>query len=484
MIPLDAQALDRLDTSIGTPRYERSALRRSIVHIGVGGFHRAHFATYIDELCAAGHTDWSIVGAGVLPHDEQIAAALSTQDYLYSLITRSPLATAVHVVGSIVDFVHATGESPALVDLIAQPSTQIVSMTVTEGGYPVDDTTGRFQADSPVAGPHSAFGMIAAALEARRDNNVGGITILSCDNVIGNGHVARAATLGEAERLGGGLADWIDIECTFPNSMVDRITPATSDSDRQWLADNLGLDDRWPVVTEPFRQWVIEDSFAADRLPLEEMDVLATGDVEPYELMKLRLLNAAHSCLAYLSALAGHETVHQAMADPNIHGFVKAFLDHEARPMVPPVDGVDLVEYVDSLIERFSNPAIGDQITRLCLDGSAKFPKFLLPTVTAQLEADGPVELSALALAGWCEYLTRGPVAELAADPLLESALAYAQQSQTDPVAFLDFADVFGADLARSERLSEAFTSALVRIRSEGVQSALASTVRGAIKRQ
>ncbi|MGI9605634.1 MAG: mannitol dehydrogenase family protein [Acidimicrobiales bacterium] len=473
---LQSAALQSLDPSIRVPSYDRSRLRPGIVHIGVGGFHRAHLATYVDELCRSGHLDWAITGAGILPHDRAMADALGAQDCLYSLITRGPATTHVDVIGSIVDYIHAAGSADSLITTIANTSTQIVSLTVTEGGYPIDDLSGSYLPESSTAGPASAFGIIAAGLARRRERGAGGITVLSCDNILSNGDAARASTLGEAERLSPGLAEWIASSTAFPNSMVDRITPATTEGDRAWLAETLGLIDRWPVVTEPFRQWVIEDTFAADRLPIEELDVLGTTDVEPYELMKLRLLNASHSCLAYLAAIADIETVDAAMTDPEIRTFVTEFLDREAGPVLPPVQGIDLEAYKRSLVDRFSNPAIGDQIARLCLDGSAKFPKFLLPTVRAQLAAGGSVALSALALAGWCEYLT-GPSDGLASDPLLGRAVALAEGSQGDPRAFLAFDEVFGADLPATPRFVEAFVRALSHLRSHGVPSAIRATL-------
>lgn len=471
-VALASTSLQSLGASVRVPTYDRRQLRRSVVHIGVGGFHRAHFATYINELCRAGHTGWAITGAGVLPQDREIAHALGVQDFLYSLITRGHDTTSVEIIGSIVDFLHAAESTDSLIAEIASPSTQIVSLTVTEGGYPIDDLTGHYLPDSPNAGPKSAFGVIAAGLELRRKRGIGGLTILSCDNIIGNGAVARAATLGEADRISPQLGNWIESSATFPNSMVDRITPATTNADRAWLADTMGIVDQWPVVTEPFRQWVIEDTFASGRLPLEEMDVLGTSDVEPYELMKLRLLNAAHSCLAYLAAVMGVGTVDAALADEDLQAFITEFIEREAKPVLPAVLGVDLDGYTKSIIERFSNPSIGDQIARLCLDGSAKFPKFLLPTIRAQLSIGGPVALSALALAGWCEYLTQAPEG-LVPDPLLDKAIGYAERSRYNPSSFLDFAEVFGADLPRSHRFSEAFAHALTLLRSQGIPSAI-----------
>ena len=475
--PLRASMLPSIDDVVAVPDYDRSALRRSIVHIGVGGFHRAHLATYIDELCRQGHTDWSIVGTGVLPGDIAMAEALGAQDHLYTLITRGAAATNVQVIGSIVDYLLATPNPASMIDQIAAEETQIVSLTVTEGGYPIDDQTGDYQSESRNAGPASAFGILAAALDQRRLAHGKPITVMSCDNVMHNGKVARTAVLGEAARFNPELLSWIDSAVSFPNSMVDRITPATSDTDRVWLAENHHIGDRWPVVTEPFRQWVVEDDFAGERLPFEALDIIVTDDVQPYEVMKLRLLNAGHSCLAYLSALAGLDTVDAAMANPKITSYVSAFLDVESKPALPPVAGIDIDNYNDTLIERFSNPNIGDQISRLALDGSSKFPKFLLPTLRAQLAADGPIGLTSLALAAWCQYLNgvddHGNTIEVASDPNLDDARRYAQLSIAEPTAFLGFAQVFDTELANSERFRSTFASALLELRRGGALASI-----------
>lgn len=473
------------ELGVVVPGYGRSALRPSIVHIGVGGFHRAHLATYVDELCAAGNDQWSIVGAGVMEGDALMARILKEQDYLYTLITRDSAGGVpevdVQVIGSLTDYIHAVTDQQRLIDAIAAPSTQIVSLTVTEGGYPVDDQTGQYLPDSPNAGPDSAFGLIAAGLDQRRMASGAPITIMSCDNIMSNGKVAHAAAVGEAARFDAELTAWIERAVSFPNSMVDRITPSTADSDRAWLEANHQIADQWPVVTEPFRQWVIEDRFSGDRLPLEDLDVIVTSDVEPYEFMKLRLLNAGHSCLAYLAALDGIETVDAAMAEPAIRQYLDAFLHREAKVVLPDVAGIDIDDYIASLITRFSNEAIGDQISRLCLDGSAKFPKFLMPTVQAQIAAGGPVALSALALAGWCQYLggvdDHGRPISLSADPLLEQAVAAAQKSVDDPSAFLKFAAVFPEDVTSSSDFVTHFSASLQELRGNGMRAAISAAM-------
>ena len=472
-----------LSPAVSVSEYDRASLVPSIVHIGVGGFHRAHLATYVNEFCATGHRDWAILGVGLLAGDVLMADALVPQNGLYTLIERGPSSTRVEVIGSIIDYLHVHEQPSLLVDRIADPQTQIVSLTITEGGYPIDDATGAYAPDSPNAGPTSTFALIAKGLEARRSGPGAPITILSCDNIMSNGKVTKTATLGAAVAHGQELVDWISEAVSFPNSMVDRITPQTVDSDREWLSATHGFEDQWPVVTEPFRQWVIEDDFAGARPPLEELDenVIITDDVEPYEFMKLRLLNAGHSCLAYLAALDGIVTVHAAMAEPAISRYLDAFLHLEAKPVLPDVEGIDIDKYIASLVERFANPQIGDQIARLCLDGTAKFPKFLLPTVRARVAGDGPVALSALALAAWCDYLNGrnhlGEPIQLAEDPLLDEATEFARSSLLDPKSFLEFRAVFGTDLPRSTRLAEAFGRSLTKLRSEGIRAAIGDAI-------
>ena len=475
-VELTAEHLPRVDSRIAVPTYDRTALRRGIVHIGVGGFHRAHQAVYLDDLCATGLTDWSIVGAGVLPGDRAMADALLPQGGLYTLIVRGSEATQVRVIGSLVDYVLAAPDIRPLVGALCDPSTRIVSLTITEGGYPVDERSGAFLRPTDRQLP-PAFEAIVRALEIRREQGLGGFTVMSCDNIMHNGVTAKAATLGVAASIDAELASWIDRNVTFPNTMVDRITPATAAADTAYLETEYGLLDRWPVVAEPFTQWVIEDAFAAGRPPWEEVGALFTGNVEPYEILKLRLLNAGHSCLAYLAALVGHVYVHDVIADELFLTFLTRFLDDEASPALPPVPGIDVTQYKAQLVERFANPGVRDQVARLCLDGTSKFPKFLIPTIEAQLGGGRPVELSALALAGWCQYLTgkdeQGRTIDLAYDPNLAAAKEHAHASIAEPHLFLGFIDVFGSIVASSDRFESAFVRALTSIRSAGVHSTL-----------
>lgn len=476
----DATTFDGSDGTV-LPPYDRTVLLPGIAHIGVGGFHRAHLATYVDDLARSGEVDWSITGIGLLPHDHNIAAALTAQDGLYSLITRSASASDVRVIGSIVDFIHADGSAEAdrrVMETLASPQTRIVSLTITEGSYPVTDA-GVYDPNAPSAGTRGAFGVIVEALRRRRADGIAPFTVLSCDNIVGNGDVARLSTLGTAA-ADPDLAKWIEEEGAFPNSMVDRITPVTTPADIEWLKTERGIIDQWPVVTEPFLQWVLEDVFACGRPPFENVGVLVTDDVEPYEILKLRMLNAGHSMLAYVAALLDVEHVHTAMSDPQLSEFFLAFVNREVIPVLPDAAGIDPVEYRDTLVERFSNPAIGDQISRLCLDGSSKFPKFLLPTIRLQLAAGGSVDLSALALAGWCRYLQgvsdSGAAIEPSFDPILDELVAAASRAKADPGEFLKVATVFG-DLATNERFATAFTDQLRSLIDAGVRSTLTAAL-------
>jgi mannitol 2-dehydrogenase len=475
-IELAAGTLDRLDPRVAVPVYDRRALGHGIVHIGVGSFHRAHQAVYLDDLCNRGLTDWSITGAGVLPGDAAMAEALGRQDCLYTLVTRDRAGTTVRVIGSIVDYVLATPDIGPLVARLSRPETRVVTLTITEGGYPVDEATGAYL-PSPTGGLPPVFEAIARSLRLRRAEGRAGFAVLSCDNVMHNGAIARAATLGVAAELEPGLEDWVARNVSFPNSMVDRITPATTDGDRAFLAQQYGVVDRWPVVAETFIQWVIEDAFPYGRPPFEDAGALFTADVQPYETLKLRLLNAGHSCLAYLAALAGHVHVHEVMADPPFRRFLQRFHDEEAGPSLPPVSGIDVESYKRTVAERFANPEVRDQVARICLDGSSKFPKFLIPTVESQLDKGGQVSLSALALAGWCQYLLgkdeQGRELQLSHDPRLGLAREHARASTSDPRAFLRFAEVFGPRLGDDPVFVPAFVAALSALREAGVRPTL-----------
>ncbi|AMD87347.1 mannitol dehydrogenase [Actinomyces radicidentis] len=462
------------------PAYDRSHLTTGIVHLGVGGFHRAHQAMYLDRLMQQGKAmDWAICGVGLLPQDAAMRDALAGQDYLYSLTLKHPDGHhEASVIGSIHDYKFAPEDRAGVLDVMTAPSTRIVSLTVTEGGYNTDDATGEFRTDAPgavhdAANPHepeTSFGYIVEALRLRREAGTVPFTVMSCDNLPGNGKVAHQAVVSQARLSDPELADWIDANVSFPNCMVDRITPRTTPEDIAEVSSELGVDDAWPVVTEPFVQWVLEDRFPAGRPPYEEVGVQMVDDVVPYELMKLRLLNASHQSLAHWGRRLGMTYGHEAAADPLIAAWTRAYLEREALPRLLPVPGIDLASYVDTLFERFTNAAIADTLARLAFFGPSGMPKFVLPTIRANLTDGGPIRLGAAMCAAWslCCLGTDENGGEIpVVDELGDIARA---QEEGDDLAFLGNTEVFG-DLVDDERFRDAYLAELRALREQGARA-------------
>lgn len=465
------------------PTYTRGHLRTSIVHLGVGGFHRAHQALFLDELARRHITmEWGERGVGLLPADERMADALLPQDCLYTLVERAAHLDTARVVGSMVDYAFAPANPGRVLDMLVEPDTRIVSLTITEGGYLVDDTTGVFNARDPAvladtdpAAPMTAFGYLCGALARRRAAGTPPFTVLSCDNLQGNGKIARTAVVSFAALRDAELARWIEANVAFPNAMVDRITPQTTDDDRQMVAEAFGIEDAWPVMTEPFKQWVIEDSFTLGRPPVEEVGAQIVADVHPYETMKLRLLNGSHQALAYLGYLAGYRYVHEAAADPSLQKLLQRMMDEEVTPLLPAVPGVDLTEYKQTLIERFQNPKIRDTLARLAFAGSDRMPKFLLPSIGEALRQQRPHRLLTLATAGWLRYL-RG-VDEQGQTIVLQDERAdelqrLANTGGSDPRPLLSIEPVFG-DLGRHTAWVAELQVALADLAARGARAVL-----------
>jgi mannitol 2-dehydrogenase len=450
---------------VGVPHYDRTALEPRILHLGVGGFHRAHMALYTHEL-AEGGGNWAIRGIGLLDSDRQMANVLESQDHLYTLIERGSDQSRPRVVGSIVDYVLALGDAAAFKEQLARPDIAILSMTITEGGYSLER-------------PNPTIEAIATGLDARRGAGGVPLTILSCDNLPGNGNVAREAITRVCEARSAELARFVETACTFPNSMVDRITPQTTDDDRAWLRDEIGIEDGWPVVAEPFRQWVLEDTFVAGRPRFEDVGALFTNRVHDWELYKLRMLNATHSCMAYLMAIEGVVYVDEAVTIPAVRRYLERFLATEAIPTLAKIPGYPAADYGRTVLARYENTGVRDQIARLCVDGTAKFPSFLIPTVERQLELDGPLDCAALALAGWARYLATVPAAERAHDPRGDLAATFAVRSVGDPLAFLEFDEVFTVRLRDSDRFGEAFAAASRELAARGSIGAIESLLDG-----
>jgi mannitol 2-dehydrogenase len=441
------------------PRYERAALVPRILHLGVGGFHRAHLALYTHELAEAGG-DWGICGLGRLEGDRRMERVLASQDYLYTLIERDSDGSHPQVIGSIVGYALAVDDAHAFAQRVADPVVEILSLTITEGGYGLER-------------PNPTIEAIADGLDARRLAGGQPLTVLSCDNLPGNGRVARAAVMEVCEGRNAELERYVETACTFPNSMVDRITPQTTDADRAWLRDTVGIDDGWPVVAEPFRQWVVEDRFAAGRPRFEDVGVLFADDVHAWEIYKLRMLNATHSCMAYLMALHGVVYVDEAMAIPAVRRYLERFLAAEAIPALAEIPGHPAAEYGRTVLARYGNTGVRDQIARLCIDGTAKFPTFLIPTIEGQIERAGPLECAALALAGWARYLATVPADERAYDASGDRSAAFAARALEEPLAFLELAEVFTPRLRGSARFQEAFVQAADSLAAHGPLGAI-----------
>jgi mannitol 2-dehydrogenase len=482
--PLRATTLG--DLRVPVPSFDRSAVRTGVVHVGVGGFHRAHQAVYLDRLLAAGHHDWGVCGVGTQPGDRRMRDVLAAQDGLFTVVEKHPDGTlAPRVVGSVLDYLYAPDDPEAVVERMASPQTHVVSLTITEGGYAVDPATGRFDPVDPHvlldaqagAVPRTAFGLVVEALRRRRGRGLRPFTVLSCDNMPGNGHVARAAFAGFATLRDPELGAWVGEHVAFPSSMVDRITPVTTDDDRALLADRYGVDDAWPVVCEPYLQWVLEDHFSDGRPPWQDAGVQLVADVEPYELLKLRLLNAGHQLLGYLGVLAGYRYTDEVCADAAFAELLLAYMEHEATPTLPPVPGVELPAYRRTLLERFGNPHVRDTLARLCEQASDRIPTFLLPVVREQRAAGGDVHRAALVVAAWAHYAEgvddAGRPVEVV-DRLLEPVREAAVRSRTDPAAFLRDTGVFG-DLADDEVFVGAYAEQLHRLREHGARATVAA---------
>ncbi len=458
--------------------YDRSKVSAGIVHVGVGGFHRAHQAVVVDDLLAEGHHEWGILGVGVMPGDRLLRDALTAQDCAYTLVTKHTDGTRdARVIGSIVGYLFAPEDPEAVVRTMADPATRIVSLTITEGGYAIDDATGEFvgseasRADlQPGAAPSSVFGLVVEALSRRRAAGQPPFTVMSCDNVQGNGDVARRSFTSFARLRDPDLARWMEEHVCFPNSMVDRITPVTTEADRLQLEQDTGVVDRWPVVCEPFFQWVLEDSFGAGRPPWQDAGVQLVDSVEPYELMKLRLLNAGHQVLGYLGYLAGHRYVHEVAQDPLFAELLMRYLEQEGTPALHEVPGIDLADYRRSLLERFANPNVADHLARICLDSSDRIPKFVLPVVRSRLEAGASSPVAVLTVAAWARYAegqdeTGQPIEVV--DRRSAELAPYLDRQRREPAALLEAVEVFG-DLGRNPVFGEAFTSCLAELRTVG----------------
>ena len=481
-ISLNQQNLNIMPPSIKTPSYDRDKVTTSIVHIGVGNFHRSHEAYYTNELMERyGVLDCGICGVGLLDYDRRIYNILKDQDGLYTLVVKElDGSLSARVIGSIVEYLFAPENPIAVIEKMADPDIKIISLTITEGGYNLNEATGGFDFSNPVVvedmknpmSPKTVFGYLAQAMKMRMQRGIGGCTIQSCDNIQGNGNVAKKSLMNYVERAEPELLPWIEEHVSFPNAMVDRITPVTVAEDIVKLKEDFLVDDQWPVVCEPFIQWVIEDDFAAGRPQWEKVGAQFVDNVVPYENMKLRLLNAGHSVLGMLGALHGYQTIDEAARDKDFHTFLRAFMDNEASPTLGNLGNINLEKYKDSLISRFQNIYIKDLISRICLESSAKIPIFLLPTIKAQLQNGGDFTRAAFVVAAWCKYNdgvdengTTYPIEDALSNELIRAAAL----SHQNPIRFLEIEPVFG-DMVNNQAFVDAFLASLKMLRTHKVK--------------
>jgi mannitol 2-dehydrogenase len=489
MSALNAVTLPQLAPQLAVPSYDRSKLTAGIVHFGVGGFHRAHQAMYLDRLMNAGKAfDWAICGVGVMPSDAAMKKVMTDQDCLYTLVVKNPDGTReARVIGSIIEYLLAPDDPEAVIEKMASEQTRIVSLTITEGGYNFHHVTGEFDAANPAvaadlapgAAPSTTFGLVTEAVARRRERGLPPLTVMSCDNIQGNGDMARRMFTAFARLKDPELGEWMDANVSFPNSMVDRITPVTTDEDRASIAGEFGVEDGWPVVCEDFEQWALEDHFTQGRPPFDEAGVQLVEDVEPYELMKLRLLNASHQGQCYFGYLAGYRYAHEVCQDPTFARFLLDYMDREATPTLRPVPGIDLDAYKHKLIARFSNEYVRDTLARLCAESSDRIPKWLVPVIRENLENDGEIHRSAAIVASWARYAEgtdeKGePIAVV--DRLKDSLMAAAARNRADKLVFIAQREVFG-DLVDNERFVEAYTAALDSLHERGARATVEELV-------
>jgi len=482
-IKLNTSNLEAISQNVGLAEYDQSVLSSGIVHMSIGGFHRAHQAFYIDKLLSQTPENWMITAVGLLPGDKDNIEALQSQDCMYTLVQRSISKDEPRIIRSIKNAIHAPTNPDQVIAALANPETKIVSLTVTEKGYCYDETGNLDLTNSNLQNdltnpenPKTVYGYLIAGLKARKQDGTTPFTIMSCDNLPGNGHLTEKLVIQFADQVDKDLSNWIAENVSFPNAMVDRITPATDQTTIDLVKDKFDIEDAWPVASEDYVQWVLEDKFVNGRPALETVGVQIVEDVEPYEKMKVRLLNGSHSALSYLSYLMGYRNVDLAMADPLISKFVRLYMDEDITASVPDVPGMNLDEYKNSLIERFANPAISDQVQRLAEDGSTKIPNAIIPCIEYQLENGGSIKYACLALAGWFSYLTGTDENQEAIeinDPMVDELISTMQIDSQTCQNILKVSKIFGTTLPNNETFMLEMQKALDLVTSKGARAAL-----------
>ncbi len=490
-VPLTNATLPLHSQRVDVPKYDRSSVTPSVVHIGVGNFHRAHQAVYLDELSNKNiSTDWGITGVSL--RHRRMKVCMAAQDGLYTVVQRSHGEDTARVVGSICQLYYAGEDRSAVLATLADERTRVVTLTITGDAYRIDTRTGRFDGapgDSlaelrNLNHLRSAWAYLAEALERRRRTGVAPFTVMSCDNVQNNGQAARSALVSFAELRDPALSRWIDRNVAFPSTMVDRITPTIGSAEREFVESTFGIVDKSPVLTEPFRQWIIEDEFCYGRPPLEELGVEFVADVGPHKLVKTRILNGTHCAVAYLARLAGYQRMDEALQDPILSRYVRQLMRDEIAPLLPAVPGLDVDQYCATVIDRFSNPRITDQLARLAARGSTKMPTYLLPSLHEAIAADRPHTLLTLAVAGWIRYLRGVDLAGAVIpidDPQAKLLTTLATVGQNNPEPLLRHHEIFG-DLLSVPGFADRLRQTIDAIDTRGVAATLRTHVAGGQK--
>lgn len=490
MSRLNADRLAELPAEVTRPAYDRRQVKTGVIHLGVGAFHRAHQAAVFDDALAAGDLRWGVLGASL--RSPAVRDQLNPQDGLYTLVARDGDEERLRVIGAGRGVLVAPEDPQGLVAAMSDPDVHIVTLTVTEKGYCLHPATGELLTDHPdvaadladIAAPRTAPGFIVAALAARRAAGVKPFTVISCDNLPHNGRRIQAGVQAMAGLLDPSSAEWIAAEGAFPQTMIDRIVPATTPEDIARLAERLGVEDRGMVKAEPFTQWVIEDRFAGERPDFESLGVQLTGAVEPWEDAKLRLLNGAHSAIAYLGALAGHAHVHEAVAVPALRAYVEALWD-EAQTTLDPPAALDVADYRRQLMSRFSNSALMHRTRQIAMDGSQKLPQRLLATAAARLEAGAPIKALSLGVAAWMKWqsgVTEVGESFVVDDPLAARTAQLAAEAEDEAgrvLALLTLSEVFPSHLASDARFAVAVTDAYLSLTRLGAVEAARQAAQG-----
>ncbi|MBU1307080.1 MAG: mannitol dehydrogenase family protein [Alphaproteobacteria bacterium] len=488
MTRLSAATLAKVPAGVRLPDYDRSAVTAGIVHLGIGAFHRAHMAVYVDDLLKD-NPDWAIVGASLRRPDTK--EALEPQDGLYTIAVRDAAGTHPRVIGSILKVLDANTQREELLDLMASPQIRIVSLTVTEKGYCHDPATGKLDRGHPdivhdlanPETPRSAPGMLVEALYRRWEAGTVPFTVMSCDNLPSNGETTASIVFELALLRNVDFSDWVAELVNFPSTMVDRIVPSTTDADRAMVTELLGMEDAWPIMTEPFTQWVIQDSFES-RPPFENVGATMTRHVEQFERMKLRMLNGSHSTMAYLGYLAGYEYVSDVMGDPDFVKLIHGLMTEEAMPTLITLRKDNLAAYRDELLERFRNPALKHRTWQIAMDGSQKLPQRLLGTIRDRLAAGQPFERLALGVAAWMRYVVgideKGDNIDVR-DPLAMRMMAIAAEAGDDAealyIGLVALTEIFGGDLSDNQAFGDAVVTHLESLFEIGVKATVAEVV-------